>query len=101
MPSLTLMHFAHKAMSTASMVMLPVLPSPSFVRIDVVVCAVYWIVERLLWVHGMVCMDGSCSGGCYAANIGHVVNSCTGGHNSCSLADIEYAIFLLRRLFLR
>ena len=40
MPSLTLMHFAHKAMSTASMVMLPVLPSPSFVRIDVVVCAV-------------------------------------------------------------
>ena len=41
MPSLTLMHFAHKAMSTASMVMLPVLPSPSFVLIDVVVCAVY------------------------------------------------------------
>ena len=40
MPSLTLMHFAHKAMSTASMVMLPVLPSPSFVLIDVVVCAV-------------------------------------------------------------
>lgn len=100
MPSLTLMHFAHKAMSTASMVMLPVLPSPSFVLIDVVVCAV--LDRRTLAMgsrNGLY--GGSCSGGCYAANIGHVVNSCTGGHNSCSLADIEYAIFLLRRLFLR